>query len=704
MDDSIGIREESSSQGVDSDKLVNRDLSWLSFSERVLQEAIDPSNPLFERIGFLAIFSSNLDEFFRVRVAYWRNILRLKKKKKIKPLSVNPSDLLRNIHEEVLRQQELLGKTFRKQILPELESHGMYLVSEATSEAGDEFLKRFFHEHVLPLLHPVMLDGHSSPFLKNRGIYLVVELLPKCAIGLAGVKPQYALVEVPCPPLDRFVTLPSDEERDRHVIMFLDDVVRHNLATLFPDWDVGSAHAIKLSRDAELHVEDEFSGDIVEAIRKSLAKRDTGPPTRFLYDPQASHALVAHLKGLFGLDDEDMVIGGRYHNLHDLRDFPHFGSTKLSFDPWPPVPHPELESVGSVLAAINTRDQLVHFPYHSYAYVVRFLTEAATDPDVEEIWLTVYRVSRDSAVLKALLEAAERGKKVRVFLEVQARFDEKSNLDWAERLEQAGIVTIYSIPGIKVHAKIALVVRRESGQRRLYAYLGTGNFNEDTARFYTDIGLLTADPRLSTEVEQVFQYLSGSKPQGTFQHLLVAPFDLRQRCSDLIDRETVAAQEGRASGIILKMNSLEDRGIIHKLYQASRAGVPIQIVVRGICCMMPGVPGLSESVEARSIVDRYLEHWRAYIFQSGDEEQIYLASADWMHRNLDRRVEVAFPLYDPEVRRQVREAIDLQLRDNVKARHIDRRQQNTYAPRTGEAVQSQKETRAMVEGLLGTLP
>ena len=581
MDDSSQTREEDSSHGAESGQLVNRDLSWLSFSERVLQESRNPSNPLFERISFLAIFSSNLDEFFRVRVAYWRSLLRLKKKK-VRLLRVKPSRLLRDIHEEVLRQQELLGETFREQILPELERHGIYLVNETTVARGDEFLDRYFREHVLPLLHPVMLDGQASPFLKNRGIYLVVELWPKGAIALAGVKPQYALVEVPSPPLDRFVTLPEEKTPDRRVVMFLDDVVRHNLATLFPDWEVGGSHLIKLSRDAELHVEDEFSGNIVEAIRKSLAKRDTGPPTRFLYDPQASHALISHLKELFGLDDEDMVIGGRYHNLHDLRDFPRFGS-ELSFDAWPPVPHPELDGASSVLAAIDERDQLVHFPYHSYSYVVRFLTEAAADPDVEEIWLTVYRVSRDSAVLKALLKAAERGKKVRVFMEVRARFDEASNLDWAERMEQAGIVTMYSIPGIKVHAKIALVARREDGGRRLYAYLGTGNFNEDTARFYTDLGLLTADSRLTTEVEQVFQYISGEEPQSDFKHLLVAPFGLRDRCSELIDREAMAAQEGRASGIILKMNSLEDSRIIEKLYQASRAGVPIQIIVRGIC-------------------------------------------------------------------------------------------------------------------------
>ena len=319
-----GLGEEDSFNGAESDQLVNRELSWLSFNDRVLQEARDPANPLFERINFLAIFSSNLTEFFRVRVAYWRSLLRLKKKK-VRLLSVNPYRLLSDIQREVLRQQDLFGETFRGQILPELARHGIYLVAEATDQPSQEFLSRFFREHVLPLLRPAMLEGQTSPFLKNQAIYLVVELWPRSSIALAAETPQYGLVEVPSPPLDRFITLPRENTRDRKVVMFLDDLVRHNLPMLFPGWDVGGAHAIKLSRDADLHLEDEFSGDIVAAIRKSLAKRDTGQPTRFLYDPQSSHALVSHLKELFGLEDEDMVIGGRYHNLHNLRTSPASG-------------------------------------------------------------------------------------------------------------------------------------------------------------------------------------------------------------------------------------------------------------------------------------------------------------------------------------------------------------------------------------------
>ena len=678
--------------------MVNRELSWLSFNGRVLQEAMDPSVPLFERLNFLSIFSSNLDEFFRVRVAHWRSLLRLKKKT-VKKLSVSPSRLLREIHRVVQGQQEQFGEVFRGQILPDLERRGIFLVNESAVTARQgEFLRRFFRETVLPYVQPVTLDGRTVPFLADRGVYLVVELWPEYSIALAAAKPLYALVEVPAPPLERFVTLPA--EGDRHVVMFLDDVVRYNLPSLFPGYEVGGAYAVKLSRDAGLYIEDEFSGDVVQAIRKSLRKREVGPPSRFLYDLQASWALVSYLKEVFLLEDEDLVLGGRYHNLHDLREFPRFGMDDLSYEPWHPVPHPVLEGVPSVLDAVAEQDHVLHFPYQRYEYVVRFLTEAARDADVEEIWLTVYRVSRDSAVLGALLDAAERGKKVRVFVEVQARFDEESNLDWAERLERAGVVTIYSIPGIKVHAKLALVVRREEGERRLYTYLGTGNFNETTAHFYADFGVFTTDPRLTREVEAVLQYLAGELEEPSFEHLLVAPFTLRGACYELIEREAQAAREGRPSGITLKMNALEDEDIIARLYEASRAGVPIRLVIRGICCMVPAVEGLSESVEARSVVDRYLEHARIYVFHNGGEEKVYLASADWMTRNLSHRVEVAFPVYDPEVRRQVRAVLDLQLADNTRARILDAHQANRYARDPGDPVRAQEATRAMVAALL----
>jgi polyphosphate kinase len=678
---------------------ADRELSWLSFNGRVLQEAMDTSVPLFERLSFLSIYSSNLDEFFRVRVASLRRLTRLKKKK-IRKLSVNPAHLLREIHRTVHEQQEAFGACFRGSVLPDLERAGIQLITESavTPEQGN-YLRMFFRDHVRPLLTPVVLDADAAPHLADRTIHLVVELWPDESIDVTADEPRYGLVQVPSPPLSRFVSLPASGERQQ--VLFLDDVVRFNLADVFAGCTVGRAYAVKLSRDAELDFEDEFSGDIAAAMRQSLKKRDTGLPSRFLYDMQASYSLISHLKEHFGLANEDLVLGGRYHNLHDLRDFPRVGKDELSYPDWPPLPHPELDNAPSILAAVAERDRVLHFPYQSFEYVISFLTEAARDPDVEEMYLTVYRVSSDSRVLGALVDAAERGKKVRVFVEVQARFDEAVNLDWAERMQRAGVIIMYSRPGIKVHAKLALVVRRERGERRRYGYLGTGNFNERTALRYTDTGLLTSDARVTADVETVFRYLAGEEDAPVFHHLLVAPLDLRNTLYQLIDAEIAAAAQGRRSGITLKVNALEDHDIIGRLYDASRAGVPIRLVVRGICCMMAGVEGLSPTVEIRSIVDRYLEHSRVYVFHNGGSEKIFIASADWMTRNLSHRVEVAVPLYDPDVRWQVRALLDLHLADDTRARIIDPRGTNRYVPAgPGEPVRAQQAARDFLSRLV----
>lgn len=684
---------------------MNRELSWLAFNGRVLQEAADPGNPLSGRLRFLAIFSSNLDEFFRVRVASLRSLLRLKKKK-LERLGFNPARLLREVHTVVSTQQETFGQIFRGQILPELERQGIFLVNETGLNARQlEHLRSYFQEHVRPLLSPVMLtEGEPPPFLEDRSVHLVVELWPEESIALSAEKPHYALVGVPSPPLDRFVQLPP-EAGDRHVVVFLDDVIRCNLPALFPGWDVGGAYAVKLSRDAELHLEDEFGGDIGEAIRKAVAKRDEGPPSRFLYDLQASWALVSYLKEIFDLADEDLVSGGRYHNLHDLDHFPLFGKKGLSWEPDPPLPHPGLEGVDDLLSAVAARDRILHFPYQSYEYVLGFLRQAARDPEVEEIWLTVYRVSPESSVLCAVLEAAERGKKVRVFVEVQARFDEEANLRWAERLEEVGILTTYSIPGFKVHAKAALVVRREKGERRRYAYVGTGNFNERTARYYTDLGLLTAHPGITGDLETVFHYLASDVPEvqePRFDNMLVAPFTLRDQLHRLIDDEIAAAREGQPAAIAARMNALQDPRVMEHLEEASQAGVAVDLVVRGICCMVPGIPGRSENVRIRSIVDRYLEHGRVWIFHARGEERMFMGSADWMERNLSHRVEVMLPVHDPDIRDQIREMLRLQLADDVKARVVDGTLANRFVPRQAgrEPVRAQEASRAYLRGLL----
>ncbi len=679
---------------------IDREVSWLAFSDRVLQEAADPTVPPLERLLFCAIFSSNLDEWFSVRVASLRRVLRLGEAD-TKKIGFNPSRLLHELQRSVFKQQEKYGRIIGGEVLPLLESHGIFLIQDdAVSPAQGEFLTQFFQREVQPHLGPIVLDSDpGTPALENRGIYLIVELWLK-GQGAADDRPQYALVRVPSPPVDRFVVLPSDD--GRKLVMYLDDVIRYNLPTLFPDKDVGDSFAVKLTRDADLGLEDEdeLGVDLVEAIRKSLKKRQTGIPSRFLYDQEASHDVVSGMKEWLALSDQDLIAGGRYHNLHDFFGFPRFDRDDLSFPAWEPIPHPVLDGAPSIFALMREKDRIAHFPYQPFDPVVRFLDEAASDPDVDEMWLTVYRVAKDSAVLTALLKAAEAGKKVNVFMEVQARFDEATNLEWADRMEAAGVNTMYSIPGLKVHAKLAMARRREGDGHRLYAYLATGNLNEKTAGLYADHGLFTTDERLTLDVREIFKFLAGEIEEIVPKHLLVAPNTMRSGFYDLIKAEAKAAKAGEPSGMILKMNSLEDTKIIKKLYKASKAGVPIQLIVRGIFRLAAGLPGQSENITARSILDRYLEHARIYIFHAGGEEKMYLASADWMKRNLSRRIEVAFPIYDPDVKAELRQLIDIQLADNRKARVLNAKLDNTYvaSEEGAEPVRTQEAFREWLKG------
>ena len=493
------------------ERYLHREITWLSFNGRVLQEATDPRVPLLERLNFLAIFSANLDEFFRVRVASLRSLLRLKKKK-LKKLGFRPGRLLRDIHFIVTSQQEQFGSALRSQILPELEANGVFLLhNKNLSRDQEAFLRRVLQDKVFPLLEPHVLgEEEDTPFLEQGQIYLVTELWPEQDISLGSERPLYGIIEVPSPPLPRFVVVPGEG----HNVLFLEDVIRLALPDLFPNHEVGSSYAIKLSRDADLYLDHEFEGDLVARIRKSLGKRDTGLPSRFLYDVQAPYALISFMKDRLGLEDDDLVPGGRYHKLQDFFQFPKpRGSSHLERARLEPLPHPTLGAADSILAAVSEKDRIVHFPYQSFDYVTRFLRESAHDPLVRRIWITLYRVAKDSEVVKALIEAAREGKEVSAFVEVKARFDEARNLKWAGEMEEAGVRVFYSKPGIKVHAKMALVTKEEEGIHRHFAYLATGNFNESTARIYADHGLFTADPRLTNDAEQVFQFLWGrSRP------------------------------------------------------------------------------------------------------------------------------------------------------------------------------------------------
>ena len=667
---------------------IHRDISWLSFNYRVLQEAKDPAVPLLERLKVLAIYSNNLDEFFRVRVANHRNLMRVGRKTR-QVFIYDPKAILKQILKIVNRQQEEFSEIFEKQIVPELGKHRIYLKRRLDlGRKQRAFVEKYFNENMLPYVQPVLLvKGKIRPFLNNASLYLMVHLEDK-----EDKSTQYAIVKVPSDHLPRFIQLPSLNGR-REIIM-LDDIVRHCLSRMFPGYDILDTYSIKLTRDAALYIDDEYSGDLITKIKNSLTKRHVGPPSRFVYDREMPHELLQFLIETFTLKNEDLLIEGRYHNNFGFFKFPDFGLTHLKNTPLPPLTYQALEESEDYFAAIRQRDHLLNPPYHSYESVVRFFEEAAHDPKVTHIKITQYRVAKRSRIMNALMEAVEAGKQVFVFIEVKARFDEEANLEWGERLQHAGVKVAYSLPGVKVHSKIALIRRMEENGPQFYTYLSTGNFHEETAKIYCDYGLFTVDKRLTAEAARLFTFLeTGKRPEDDFEHLMVGQFAMREKIEELINREIKHTKKGKPSGITLKLNSIQDEKMMKKLYAASQAGVPIKLIIRGICSIVPGVPGFSENIEAISIVDRYLEHARIFIFHNLGHEEIYLSSADLMTRNLSWRVETVFPLYDEDVCRQVKEIIDLQWRDNQKARILNAHQTNTYRSDPSDiAIQSQVET------------
>lgn len=673
---------------------MSRDLSWLYFNDRVLQEAKDKSVPLYERIKFLAIYSSNLDEFYRVRVAALRSFKELKKKTR-KELEVKPKRELKQIRKLVQQQQQEFGRVFRGEILPELQTHGIFLINEQDyNETQRQFVKKYFFEKVYPHLHAVAIEEEGEvPFLENANLYFLVQFADA---------DDLAIVNIPSRQLPRFVELPNGE--DAHHITFLDDILRCNLDELF-NRPVASAYSIKLSRDAEMYIEDEFSGDLLEKIKQGLEDRNIGLPTRFLFDSAMPDALLERLKVLFQLSKHDLIPGARYHNFNDFFSFPNpTGDASLEDEPLPPLPHPELEGAASIMEVLRVKDVLMHFPYQKFEYIPQLIQEAADDPLVTSIKITLYRVGSKSNVVQALLSACEQGKEVVIFVEAKARFDEEANLHWGGELKKAGAKVLYSYPGIKVHTKLLLISRQEEDETINYAYIGTGNFNEKTAKLYSDHALLTTDQRLANEAAQVFDLLERKIIVPRAKHLLVSPFTTRDRFEEMIEAEIANAKAGMEAYMILKMNSLEDTRMINKLYEASQAGVDIKLIIRGICCLVPGVEGMSENIQAISILDRFLEHARVYIFANGGKEKMYIASADWMTRNLDRRVEVGTPIYDPRLYAELRRIIDIQWSDNIKAREIDAGFSNKYrlSLPTALPVRAQVETYRYVEKLLTT--
>ncbi len=670
---------------------IHRDISWLSFNHRVLQEAKDPGVPLFERIKFIAIYSNNLNEFFRVRVASLRNLYRVGKKTK-RELEYEPKAVLREILKIVERHQIELERIMEKEIIPQLHQHGINLLRRLDlNEEQKEFVQAYFNQFMLPYVQPVLLIKNKvRPFLNNAQLYMSVLMKDK---ENPNGPDWYAIVKVPSDHLPRFLSLPSPGHQ--HDLIMLDDVVRFSLSEMFPGYEITDTYSIKLTRDAELYIDDEFSGDLISKIRNSLIRRQVGPPSRFVYDRQMPEKLLNFLCETFGLEKKiDLIAEGRYHNNFDFFKFPDFGMNHLKYPPMPPLSYKPLEEAENFFEALSKDEHLLNYPYHSYESVVRFFEEAARDPKVTHIKIIQYRVARKSRIMDALKKAVKRGKQVFAFIEIKARFDEEANLAWGEELQKAGINVRYSFPGLKVHAKIALIRRLEKGKSRIFCYMSTGNFHEDTARIYSDLGFFTTDTRITKEAARLFSFLETMKvPTHQFEHLLVGQFNLRKSLIQKVQREIQHAKAGEQARILLKLNSLQDREMIEWLYKASQAGVQVQLIIRGICSLVPGLPGISENIEAISIVDRFLEHARVFLFHNKGEEEIYLSSADWMVRNLRHRIETAFPVYNPQFKKTIKDLLQIQLSDNVKARIIDAEQSNPYREDGGDLpIRSQIET------------
>ena len=663
-----------------SHKYFKRDISWLSFNYRVLLEAEDETLPIYERIKFLSIYSSNLEEFYEIRVAEHRGVIM--KKNFTEESGAEAEETLAEITEEVNRQQREYYRIFSK-VLQELNRQDIYLYQDSRPEPfHEEFVHNFFNEEVFPFLSPVMIQaGDIRTFIRDRRLYLVIRMVKKSKrMAEPDYVPDYyyALMKIPYAKVPRFIELPTHE--GKHYIMFIDDIIRANLSSIFPGYVVESCYSIKISRDADIYLDDEKGGNIVENIRKKVKKRKIGALSRFMYDSNMPDDFLAFICNAFGITTDDLVLGGRYNNLQDLIKLPNPRGKELEQQVPSPMRVPFLDEMGSVFRAVKKRDILLHFPYQSFDYLIRFLMEAAFDPKVDEIKITQYRVAENSAVINTLISAAQNGKKVTVFVELKARFDEENNMSTAERMEQAGIRIIYSIPGLKVHAKVAVILRKDTEdgcKRRDFAYLSTGNFNEKTARIYSDMALLTSNAELITDINKVFAVLEGKLAGPTFRHLLVARFNMVPELTRMIHREIEHVKAGRKGRIVLKMNGLHDQNMINELYNASENGVEIDLIVRGICCLVPNRP-FSANIKVTRIVDMFLEHSRIWYFYNDGEEELFLTSADWMRRNLNRRIETAFPILNAEIKRNIIDILNIQLQDNVKACLIDEYLHNNF--------------------------
>jgi polyphosphate kinase len=672
---------------------IPKEISWLSFNERVLQEAENKEVPLIERFKFLGIYSNNLDEYFRVRVATLKRLSQFGPKSK-EILGYSPKATLKKIHNIVLEQSARYEKVYSNLLL-ELKKHKIYIINEQElNDQQAEFVRDFFTQEVRTRLMPLLVEKQTKmPTLTDDAIYLAIHLVKN-----GNKNDRVALLEIPSDVIPRFIVLPETDEG--RFVIYLDDVIRFGLRDIFFifDFDEIFAYTIKLTKDAELELADDISESYIDKLSKSLQQRKHGTPVRFIYDREMPKEMLKVLIRLLNIGPDDVVIPSyRYHNFKNFMNFPQLGSKKLYFPPLKPIHHRDIQPGKSILSAINRKDIMLFFPFNPFDHFIDLLREASIDPYVTSIQITLYRLARNSSVINAILNAVRNGKKVTTVVELQARFDEEANILWGNRLTEEGVKVIFGVPGLKVHSKLCLITRTMNNVTQRYAAVGTGNFNEDTARVYTDHLLLTANKKITNEVFKVFNFFDVNYRKDNFYHLIISPFSMRNKLTSLIDNEIKNANEGKKAYIYLKLNNLTDSEIIKHLYRASQAGVTIRLIIRGMFSLVTGIKDTSDNIKAIGIVDRLLEHTRFLIFCNGGNDECLISSADLMTRNIDHRIEVTCPVFDKSIKAELKKIFEIQWNDNTKARKLDPALSNKIVKGGKKKIHSQDEVYCFIK-------
>ncbi|HHX8268092.1 polyphosphate kinase 1 [Vibrio diabolicus] len=656
---------------------IEKELSWLSFNERVLQEAADKTVPLIERIRFLGIFSNNLDEFYKVRFADVKRRILISQER---GGSDSPKRLLTKMQSKALKLNEQFDELY-SELIREMARRRIFLVNEQQlDESQQKWIAKYFRREVMPHITPLLMKDEIDvlQFLKDEYAYIAVELRKEEHY-------QYALIEIPTDHLPRFVMVPEQKGKRRKTIILLDNIIRHCLDELFKgffDYDELSGYAMKMTRDAEYDLRNEIEYSLLEQMSEGVNQRLTAKPVRFVYERDMPPQMLEFLCNKLNISNYDNLIpGGRYHNFKDFIAFPNVGREYLENKPLPPMKCADFEGYANSFDAIKAKDILLYYPYHTFDHISELVRQASFDPKVLSIKINIYRVAKDSRLMNSLIDAVHNGKNVTVVVELQARFDEEANIEWSKVLTEAGVHVIFGAPGLKIHSKLLMISRREREEIIRYAHIGTGNFHEKTARIYTDFSLLTADQEITNEVRNVFGYIENPYRPVKFNHLMVSPRNSRTQIYRLIDNEIANAKLGKKAALTIKVNNLVDKGIVNKLYGASTAGVKINMIIRGMCSLVPGIEGISDNIRIISIVDRFLEHPRVVITHNDGDPQVYISSADWMTRNIDHRIEVAAPVRDPRLKQRIIDITNIHFTDTVKARFIDKEMSNAYVPR-----------------------